>query len=221
MLQAPTLKFLKDLKKNNNKPWFEKNKNKYLAAKEDLENTVSEIIKGFEKIDADIAALAPKSCLFRIYRDVRFSKDKSPYKTNMGAWMNKGGKKVQAAGYYFHCEPGASFIAGGFYMPMPPELNKIRQEIDYNFEEWKKITQNKIFKKHFTKGVEGIEVLSRPPKGYDDTNPAIAFLKMKSYIVTHPLSDKDLQSKTLVKDIVKTYAAMKPFIDFLNQAVAE
>ena len=221
MLQSSTLKFLKGLKKNNNKPWFEKNKNSYLAAKDDIEQLTGQLLNRLGKTDKSIADLKAKDCQFRIYRDVRFSKDKTPYKTNMGAWMNKGGKKINSAGYYFHCEPGHSFIAGGFYLPMPPELNKIRQEIDYNFDEWKKIINNKNFKKYFVKGVEGIESLSRPPKGYDDTNPAIEFLKMKSFIVTHQLTDTDIQSKTLVKEVLKTYEAMKPFIDFLNHAVAE
>ncbi|MGE5108424.1 MAG: DUF2461 domain-containing protein [Sphingobacteriales bacterium] len=219
MLQASTLKFLKELSKNNNRAWFEKNKNNYTAAKEDLENTVTKIIHGFDTIDKDIISLEAKNCLFRIYRDVRFSKDKSPYKTNMGAWMNRGGKKINSAGYYFHCEPGKSFIAGGYYMPSPPELNKIRQEIDYNFDEWKKLISNKNFKKYFTAGVDGIDVLSRPPKGYDENNPAIEFLKMKNFIVRRSLTDKDMQSKTLVKEVLKTYEAMSPFISFLNRAV--
>ena len=221
MLQSATLKFLKGLKKNNNKPWFEKNKNSYLAAKDDIGQLTGQLLNGLGKTDKSIADLKAKDCQFRIYRDVRFSKDKTPYKTNMGAWINKGGKKINSAGYYFHCEPGQSFIAGGFYLPMPPELNKIRQEIDYNFDEWKKIINNKNFKKYFVKGVEGIESLSRPPKGYDDSNPAIEFLKMKSFIVTCQLTDTAIESKTLVKDVLKTYEAMKPFIDFLNHAVAE
>jgi uncharacterized protein (TIGR02453 family) len=221
MLQANTLKFLKDLKKNNNRPWFEKNKNSYLAAKDDLEQLTEQLINGLGKTDKAIADLKAKDCQFRIYRDVRFSKDKSPYKTNMGAWMNKGGKKINNAGYYFHCEPGNSFLAGGYYMPMSPELNKIRQEIDYSFAEWKKIISSKSFKKYFTAGVDGIEILSRPPKGYDDANPAIEFLKMKSFVVRHPLADKDLQSKTLVKNVLTVYGAMKPLVDFLNHAVAD
>ena len=221
MLHTLTLKFLKDLKKNNNKAWFEKNKSSYLSAKDDLESLTTQLLNGLSKTDKSIADLKAKDCLFRIYRDVRFAKDKTPYKTNMGAWMNKGGKKINSAGYYFHCEPGQSFIAGGFYMPMPPELNKIRQEIDYSFDEWKKIISNKNFKKYFSKGVEGIEVLSRPPKGYDENNPAIEFIKMKNFIVTRQLTDKDLQSKTLVKEVLKTYETMKPFIDFLNHSVAE
>jgi uncharacterized protein (TIGR02453 family) len=220
MITPATLTFLKGLKKNNNKAWFEKNRQPYLAAKENIETVVEQLLKEFEKVDKTLAGLSAKNCVFRIYRDVRFSKDKTPYKTNMGAWMNKGGKKIQSAGYYFHCEPGQSFIAGGFYMPLPPELTKLRQEIDYNFEKWQNIISNKTFKKNFPKGVDGIESLSRPPKGYDENNPAIEFLKMKSFVVTHPLTDKELQSKTLVKDLLKIYTSMKPFIDFLNEAVA-
>ena len=120
MLQTSTLKFLKDLKKNNNKPWFEKHKSAYLEAKEDVEHFAEKVIEGLSKIDPDIAALQPKDCTFRIYRDVRFSRDKSPYKTNMGAYLSKGGKKSPLAGYYVHFEPGRCFAAGGLWMPMPP-----------------------------------------------------------------------------------------------------
>src|SRR5258706_6428020 len=139
MLQPATIKFLKDLKKNNNKPWFEKNKLIYLDAKEDMEAFVQQVIDGLGKIDPDIAPLLPKDCVYRIYRDVRFSKDKTPYKTNMGASLNRGGKKMPTAGYYFHCEPGRNLAGGGLWMPQAPELGKVRQEIDYNFAQWQKI----------------------------------------------------------------------------------
>ena len=112
MLQTSTLTFLKNLKKNNNRPWFEKNKSVYLTAKEDVEHFTERLIEGFGKKDVDIAPLQIKDCTFRIYRDVRFSKDKRPYKANMGAYLNKGGKKMPTAGYYFHCEPGGCFVAG-------------------------------------------------------------------------------------------------------------
>jgi uncharacterized protein (TIGR02453 family) len=218
MLQAKTIKFLKDLKKNNNKSWFEKNKSVYLDAKEDIEQFIGQVIEGLGKIDPDIALLKPKDCLYRIYRDVRFSKDKTPYKTNMGASFNKGGKKVPNAGYYFHVEPGGNMVGGGLWMPMAPELNKVRQEIDYNFDEWKKIVESKRFKNLFPDGVEGIEVLSRPPKGYDEENPAIEYLKMKCFIVTHSPSDAEMQSRGLLKSVLKTFETMKPFIDFLNRS---
>jgi uncharacterized protein (TIGR02453 family) len=136
MLQSSTLQFLQSLQKNNNKPWFDENRKKYESAKENFAEFVEALINGIAAFDPTIQNLTAKNCMFRINRDVRFSKDKSPYKTNMGASISKGGKKINLAGYYFHCEPGKSFAAGGFYMPMAPELAKIRQEIDYNFKEW-------------------------------------------------------------------------------------
>lgn len=219
MIQSTTIKFLKDLKKNNNKPWFEQQRKVYEAAKADLQNMVSALIPAIEKFDEPIGSLKVKDCTFRINRDVRFSKNKDPYKSNMAAYFSRGGKKASVAGYYFHIEPGKSYAAGGFYSPMPPELSKIRQEIDYGFDEWKKILNQKIFKKHFPEGVDGIELLVRPPKGYDENNPAIAYLKMKHFIVSKPFTDDELQSKTLVKDVAKVFETMKPMIDFLNRAV--
>lgn len=219
MLASNTLKFLKDLEKNNNRPWFELNRKTYEAAKADLQNVVAALIPAIAKFDEPIGNLAVKDCTFRINRDVRFSKNKSPYKNNMAAYFSRGGKKASVAGYYFHCEPGKSYAAGGFYSPMPPELAKIRQEIDYGFDEFNKIVQNKTFKKYFPEGIDGIESLVRPPKGYDENNPAIEYLKMKHFIVSKPFTDTELESKTLVKDVAKVFETMKPMIDFLNRAV--
>ncbi|UAY52287.1 DUF2461 domain-containing protein [Ferruginibacter albus] len=219
MLQSSTLKFLKDLKKNNNKPWFDENRKIYELAKQDFISMVEKLITGIAKFDAPIGILKAKDCIFRINRDIRFSKDKSPYKTNMGAFFTRNGKKSPDAGYYIHCEPGQSFIGGGLYLPMSPLLAKARQEIDYNFDEWKKIVNNKNFKKYFPEGVDGIEVLSRPPKGYADDNPAIEFLKMKSFIVSHAAEDNLLTDKNSTSNILQSFAAMKPFLDFLNNAI--
>ena len=219
MLQVSTLKFLKDLKKNNNKPWFEKNKTVYLDAKEDMDHFVEQVIEGFAKTDPEIASLHPKDCTYRIYRDVRFSQDKTPYKTHMGAYLNKGGKKTPTAGYYMHIEPGRNMAGGGLWMPQAPELNKVRQEIDYNFSEWTKILGDRNFKKAFADGLEKEDMLSRPPKGYDDENPAIEYLKLKSFIVTRTFTDAEVQSKTFLKEIIKTFTSMKDFIYFLNRGL--
>ena len=219
MLQSTTIKFLKDLQNNNNKPWFDEHRKIYEAAKADLQTMVGKLIPAIAAFDEPISSLQVKDCTFRINRDVRFSKNKSPYKNNMAAYFSRGGKKASIAGYYFHCEPGKSYAAGGFYSPMPDELAKIRQEIDYNFDEWKKIIDNKNFKKYFTKSVDGIESLQRPPKGYDENNPAIHYLKMKHFIVSKPFTDAELQNKLLVKDVAKVFETMKPMIDFLNRAV--
>jgi uncharacterized protein (TIGR02453 family) len=218
MLQVSTLKFLKDLKKNNNKPWFEKNKDLYLGAKEDIEHLVGQVIEGFGKSDPDIANLQPKDCTYRIYRDVRFSKDKTPYKINMGAYLNRGGKKAPTAGYYMHIEPGRSMAGGGLWMPMAPQLNKVRQEIDYSLAEWNSIVTTRAFKKNFPEGLEKADQLSRPPKGYDEENPAIEYLKLKSFIVTRSFTDAEVQSKSFAKELVKTFESMKDFVYFLNRA---
>ncbi|HVT85462.1 MAG TPA: DUF2461 domain-containing protein, partial [Chitinophagaceae bacterium] len=146
MLRPSTLKFLKDLKKNNNKPWFDVHRKEYESAKEDFSAFVQAVIDKHGKKDKTISQLKAKDCMFRINRDVRFSKDKSPYKTNMGAYINRGGKKSIFGGYYFHCEPGESFMGGGLWMPMPPELNKVRQEIDYNLQKFIKIIGSKKIK---------------------------------------------------------------------------
>jgi len=219
MLQASTLTFLKNLKKNNNKPWFEKNKSVYLTAKEDVEHFVERLIEGFGKTDTDIAPLQLKDCTFRIYRDVRFSKDKRPYKANMGAYLNKGGKKMPTAGYYFHCEPGSCFVAGGMWMPMAPELSKVRQEIDYSFTEWTKILGSRTFKKMFAGGLDQTDILSRPPKGYEAENPAIDYLKLKSFVVRHPLTDEQMVSRSLLKEVMATFDVMRDYVHFLNRSI--
>ncbi|HUB60879.1 MAG TPA: DUF2461 domain-containing protein, partial [Puia sp.] len=151
--------------------------------------------------------------------DVRFSSDKTPYKTHMGAFLNKGGKKAPTAGYYFHLEPGKSIMGGGLWMPMPAELNKVRQEIDYNYAEWTKILGDRRFKKYYPNGLDQSEILSRPPKGYDAENPAIGFLKLKSFTTTRSLTDEMMLSRPLLKEVIGAFGALKEFIDFLNRAL--
>ena len=219
MLQSSTLTFLAQLTKNNNKPWFDANRKKYEEAKADFLQLVDKTLEIITAFDETLIGLEPKKCVFRINRDVRFSKDKSPYKTNMGASFNKGGKKIQNAGYYLHIENGKSFLGGGLYMPMPPELNKIRQEIDYNFTDFKKIVDNKVFTKTFANGVDGVDYLVRPPKGYDETNPAIKYLKMKSFIASVPLTNTELSDKKILKTIETTFKQLKPMLSFLNAAI--
>ncbi len=218
MINSETLKFLKTLEKNNNKEWFDHNRKTYEQAKANYLDFVEEVLGRMKKIDTSLADLEPKQCVFRINRDVRFSKNKSPYKTNMGASFSKGGKKVQCAGYYFHLEPGASFIGGGFWMPMAPELNKIRQEIDYGLEEFNTILNKKKFKTSFGSLSES-EKLTRPPKGYEAENPAIELLKLKSFIVMKEVKDAELTGKELANKIVDHFETMMPLVDFLNKAI--
>jgi len=218
MLQAAALKFLKDLKKNNNRPWFEEHRKQYEETKDNFLSFIDNLITGIAVFDPPIAALKAKDCSFRINRDVRFSKDKSPYKNNIAAYFNRNGKKANGAGYYLHIEPGKSFAAGGLWMPDAKDLAKIRQEIDYSFEDWKKIIGHAAFKKTFPEGVTG-EALVRPPKGYEENNPAIIYLKKKSFIVSRSFTDEAVLNKSFVKEVAHTFKTMKPLIDFLNAAV--
>jgi uncharacterized protein (TIGR02453 family) len=222
MLQSSTLLFLKQLAKNNNKPWFDANRKKYDEAKKDFENFIQALIEQFGKKDPPIAALTAKSCLFRINRDIRFSKDKTPYKKNFAASINSGGKKSVLAGYYFHLEPGNSFIGGGIWMPMPAETQKIRQEIDYCYDEFKKIIHSKKFAGIYA-GLdrEDAILLTNVPKGYTKDNPAAEFLKLKSWVAMSPLTDAALTSRSLLKQSVEALSAIQPLIDFLNRAVGE
>lgn len=219
MLQSSTLNFLKNLQKNNNKPWFEGHRAAYELARADFFNLTEGLIKSIAQFDAPINQLAVKDCVFRINRDVRFSKDKRPYKNNMACYFNREGKKGIGAGYYLHIEPGHCIAAGGIWMPETQVLSRIRQEIDYNLGDWKKIIEQKNFRKNFIEGVKTEDILVRPPKGYDEKNPAIQYLKMKSFIVSRSFTDKHVQDKDFVMEITGTFKTMKPFIDFLNTAL--
>lgn len=217
MLSNETLKFLKELKKNNNKPWFEANRKRYENAQTEIKSFVEAWIKSYGKKDESIAHLDPKKCIFRINRDVRFSADKSPYKNNLGAYLTKGGKNANLAGFYLHIEPGACFFGAGNYMPMPDQLAKIRQEIDYNFSDFKKMISSKNFKDSFG-DLTTENKLKRPPKGYDEDNAAIEYLKLKGFTVFKKLKDEELTSKDFVKTITELSVTVKPFIDFMNNA---
>ena len=220
MLQSSTVKFLKDLKRNNNKEWFDANRKRYEAAKEDFNNLVKAVIEKYSSKDEELASLQAKDCVFRINRDVRFSKDKSPYKTNMGASINRGGKKSIYAGYYFHLEPGESFVGGGLWMPEAENLKKVRQEIDYCFDEFRKIINNKKFKGTYGDlyTEEGVK-LSRPPKGYNEDNPAVEFIKLKSFLSMQKITDTDLTDKNLAKKITTAFEVLQPMVKFINRSL--
>lgn len=220
MLQQSTLNYIKSLTINNNKPWFDENRSLFETAKNDFENLVKDIISSFGIIDPDIAPLEAKNCVFRQYRDVRFSKDKTPYKQHMGASFDRGGKKSGFAGYYLHIEPGNKSIAGGgIWMPEADALKKIRQEIDYGWGEFFEIINEPSFKKVFGELEQGEFKLSREPKGYDKENPAIEYLKLKSLVAIQPLTDADLTSKDLLKKILAAFTALMPLIKFINRSL--
>lgn len=221
MLAPATLQFLKALDKNNNKAWFDAHRKQYDAAKLNFAELTLQVITQFGKKEPSIALLQPKECVFRINRDVRFSKNKAPYKNNMGASIKAGGKKSLLAGYYIHLEPGGkSFVGGGLYMPDAAIVGKVRQEIDYNYTRFLRIVENKKFIAQYG-GLDFSEGLSlvREPKGYEKENPAIKYLKLKSWIATSPLSDTALQDKNLATQLTKAFEYLQPLISFLNEAL--
>lgn len=214
-----TLHFLKKLKINNNREWFDSNKSEYLASKEIFEVFVSELIKGINKFDKKVSLdLKPKDCTFRIYKDVRFSKDKTPYKNNMSASINPGGKKSNIPGYYFHLEPEACFLAGGVYMPMPDDLKAIRQEIDYNPLPLINILKSASFKKEFN-GLDEEDKLKNPPKGFNKDHAHSEILKNKHFIVSRKFENKVILKKEGLSKTLDSFKAMYPFIDYLRKAI--
>jgi len=222
MLQPTTLKFLKQLALHNNKPWFDDNRKQYEAARENFTSLVDEMLLLQAIQDKVYSNFTAKDCMFRINRDVRFSKDKTPYKQNFSAYFCAGGKKSPLAGYYFHLEPGKSFVAAGMWYPEAPLLKKLRQEIDYSYDEFRNIIYNKKFKATFGELERTPDItLQREPKGYEKDNPAIEFLKLKSLLVTKPLTDAEVYDEKLAKKIVDTFTIATPFVNFLNRAVTD
>jgi len=211
------LSFLSDLKNNNNREWFDLNRDRYLKAKTLFEEKVNLVIGEISHFDPSIGMPAAKDSIFRIFRDVRFSKDKLPYKTNFGAFVANGGRKTARAGYYIHIEPGASMVGGGIYMPEPDVVKKLRQEIYYNAAGFKKLIEEKKFKKTFGKLAE-FDKLKRPPKDFDASFPDVDLLMYKSYTVMHPLADEVVLSDRFPQKVLEVCSTMKEFNQFLNKA---
>lgn len=221
MISSATLDFLKALKKNNNKAWFDQNRQKYNAAKSEFELFVSALLQKMSLVDSDLKELEPKQCTFRINRDIRFSKNKTPYKINLSASFNREGKKSIYAGYYFHLQPGGnSFAGGGLWMPESVVLKKLRQEIDYCFPEFNKIIHGSAFQKQYG-ALERDEkqMLVNVPRGYEKENPAADFLKMKSFVATKNISDSDILQSDLIKEVTQAFKALVPMIKFINRAI--
>lgn len=218
MVSPATLKFLRSLKKNNNKVWFDANRQTYEDCRAQYFLFIESLLKELKKIDPSLVDLEAKKCMFRINRDIRFSKNKDPYKTNFGSYLSKGGKNIACAGYYLHIEPGASFVAGGYWMPEAQDLKKIRTEIDYCLDEFKEIIHKRDFKLKFRE-LDSEYSLSRPPQGFEADHPGIEWLKLKSFTVSAPLSDSEITQTGIEKKIINHFKALVPFIHFLNRSL--
>lgn len=218
-ISKSTFQFLKDLRENNDRDWFNANKDRYLVAKEEFDQFIDALIAEIGKFDPTVSHFTAKDCVFRIYRDVRFSKDKSPYKTHFGAHITSAPKKSEIhtrAGYYIHLEPGDSMLAGGAYMPESKWLRSIREKIYSNTADFKKILNNKSFKEYFGT-IEG-EKLKKAPKDFPIDHPEIELLKQKSFLASHKLKDKDVLSGDFLDHAGKVFKTLYPFDAFLNSA---
>jgi uncharacterized protein (TIGR02453 family) len=221
LVSPSTLSFLRSLKKNNNKPWFEKNRDKYISAKNEFGQFVEGLLKKMILFEEEVKDLEAKNCTFRINRDIRFSKNKTPYKVSLSASFSRGGKKSIFADYYFHLQPGEhSYSGGGLWMPEPADLKKLQQEIDYCFPEFEKILGAPAFKKQFgTLYKDAGQMLVNVPKGYEKDNPAADFLKMKSFVAIKNIPDADLPGPGLTGEVIRSFRALMPLVKFMNQAL--
>ncbi len=219
MLKDKVLPFLSDLHANNNKDWFTKNKSRYQEAHSDFSEFVDELIPYLAQTDPALNGLLAKDCVYRIYRDVRFSHDKTPYKTHFGAYIAPGGRKSNKAGFYLHIEPsGKSITGGGIYMPEPAVLKALRTEFYQVPEELIEIIEAPEFKKYFN-GLWDENKLKLAPKGFPKDFEHIELLKYKSYIATGELSKADISSPSLSEKLVAIHKAMYPLGRLINTII--
>lgn len=209
--------FLRDLANNNTKAWFDAHRKQYETARENFEAFVTELILGVGEFD-DMSGVVARDCMFRINRDVRFSKDKSPYKTNFGAVIGKGGRKAEGRSYYIQFAPGdQSFLAGGLYQPSSVQLEKMRRRLADNAKAFKRIINAADFKQYF-EGVKG-ETLKTAPQGYAKDHPEIELLRHKQFMAWHSLTDADLLKPDVQAHIVAVFKAMEPFVSYLDETI--
>ena len=220
MLSNETLLFLEDLKANNNRDWFLANKKRYDDYKNEYHKLIADLLEIMKPKDTSLALLEVKNCTFRINRDIRFSKDKSPYKTHMGIWLRSGSLHTESPGYYIHIEKDASFVGGGLYCPLPEQIQKIRKEINFFYEDLEAILNDKSFKSLYgTLNRDENSTLKNPPRGYEKDNPAIEYLKLKSFTATQKINNAELTKTDFVSIISEKLLALKPLNEFINRAL--
>lgn len=214
-VKKSTFLFLKDLAKHNNRDWFNKNKARYLAEQKQMLAFAENMLGKMRSHDL-IDNASAKKVLFRIYKDVRFSKDKSPYKTSFSGYFRRA-TKLRRGGYYFHIEPGNSYMSGGFYGPEAEDLKRIRQDIERNHKDWRKLLGNTKTKNFF--GTMRGEQLLTAPKGFDKDHPAIDLLRYKSFYLRHNFTDKEVLSENFPETLNKAFKNLRPFFDYMSDVL--
>ncbi len=221
MIKQTSLKFLTDLRNNNSKEWFEQNKVTYRNYKDDIIQFTEKLLIELSKTDLSVANanLIPKKCLTRVNRDLRFSKDKTPYKNYVLVVFNKNAPHGNTAGYFIHIEPGNCMVGGGIWQTTPEYLKKIRQEISYAFDEINGIISSKQFQKTFPSGIQGESKLKKFTDFFEKREEVVDLLKMKGLCTKEIISDKVLTSKDAIKTIMNYFETTKPLINYLNKAI--
>jgi len=210
-IQASTLQFLKDLSANNNREWFQANKDRYESALDNMKQFARAVENGLGETD-----LLESATLFRIYRDVRFSKDKSPYKNNFGLGLSRATKRLRG-GYYLQIEPGGSFVGGGFWQPNTEDLKRIRAEFAIDDRPIREIMADPDFRKYFDI-LQG-EELKTAPQGFDRDHPAIDLLRKKSFVVKRNFTDAAVTDDSFLQEVTHTFRAMRPYFDYMSMVL--
>ncbi|MCG6153681.1 DUF2461 domain-containing protein [Leptospira bandrabouensis] len=214
------IKYLIDLRENNGRNWFLENKERFNEIQKELVILTGYFLSEIEKFDKNVKGVDPKSCIFRIYKDVRFSKDKSPYKTHFGIFMRGGNRKIEGTGYYLHIEPDASLLGGGCYKPEPKSLQKIREKIAADTDSFLKILKNKQFAENFGNTFYA-EKLKTAPKGFAKDHPSIEFLKYKGFAVAKKIKNSELTSNHFIQDAVHSFRTLYPLNQFIEAGIAK
>lgn len=215
VIKKESIDFLETLSKNNNREWFNKHKDLYIEAHNNILAFADSLLTEMTKHDK-IETSSGKESLFRIYRDVRFSKDKTPYSTHWSGGFKRATKKLRG-GYYFHVKPGNSFVAGGFWGPEPNDLKRIRQDIDLNYKDWKKLLSNKTLVKTFGKMIG--EQVNSAPRGYSKDHPAIDLLRYKQFLFKHEFTDKEVCGSDFVYKVNDVFKKMRPFLNYMSEVL--
>jgi len=213
------LDFLKDLDANNSREWFDLNRDRYDATRKQFLVVAEQLIHDIRQFDDEVPVLNPKDCVFRIFRDVRFSKDKLPFKSNYGCFIARGGKKSGFAGYYLHIQPGECFLSGGIYMPLPEYLQAIRQEIYYHPQNYIDLIEDKSFKSTYT--LEYSNKLKTAPKGYPKDWEFLDLIRNRNYAFGHRIEENELFAPDFIKKAIELFKIIYPLNRYLNKAVDE
>lgn len=214
-IPVSSLEFLKELKENNNREWFNARKEEFLAQQAEIEKFADALLANLNAHDL-IETVSGKKSLSRIYRDTRFSKEKIPYKTNWSGGFSRATKQLRG-GYYFHIESGNSFIAGGFWAPNADDMRRIRDDIGFDPAPVRKILNSQSFISTF--GALQGEQLKTTPKGFDATHEAIDLLRYKQFLLIRRFSDEQVLSPAFLDDASETFRNMRPFFNYMSEVL--